>query len=189
MTTHQRIMNLIHGRPARLGDGAQLIDANAAHKLADAIVADGATFPGSPVCHDAQDDISRMAAVIRAANASMSGAEPMYDEEVMTYAQALAHAGMGDILEARIRELARTQTGFPEAIGAEKTGQQAFFKALKWFRNRQSELQETRGAEVSVSPVGVGAQLMAVERTLGRGRGIDGFEGTKDRATGKDGKQ
>jgi hypothetical protein len=151
MTTHQRIMDHIHARPAHLGDGAQLIDANAAHKLASAIVADGATFPGGRLGHDAQDEIDRMSAVIRTANASMSGAEPMYDEEVMVYARALAHAGFGDMLEARIRELARTHTGFPEAIGVEKTGRHAFFKALKWFRGRQAELEQTRGAEVSVS--------------------------------------
>lgn len=152
MTTHQRIMNLIHGRPARMGDGAQLIDANAAYKLASDIVADGATFPGGRLGHDAQDEIDRIAAVIRTTNASMSGAEPMYDEEVLTYARALVHAGFGDTLEARIRELARTQSGFPEVIGTAKTGQQAFFKALKWLRGQETDLRQTRGADVSVSP-------------------------------------
>lgn len=167
MTTHQRIMNLIHGRPARLGEGAQLIDANAAYKLASDIVADGAAFPGGRLGRDEQDEIDRFAAVIRSANASMSGAEPMYDEEVMTYARALVHAGFGDVLEARIRELARTQTGFPEAIGTVKTGQQAFFKALKWFRNRQIELEKTRGAEVSVSPTeGGGVTIKQMEEAL-----------------------
>jgi hypothetical protein len=167
MTTHQRIMNLIHGRPARLSAGAQLIDANAAYKLASDIVADGATFPGNRIGHDAPDEIDRMAAVIRTVNASMSGAEPMYPEEVQAYAMGLAHAGFGDILEARIRELARTQTGFPEMIGTEKTGRQAFFKALKWFRNRQVELEKTRGAEVSVSPTeGSGVIAKQMEEAL-----------------------
>lgn len=158
MTTHQRIVNHIHAHPARLGEGAQLIDANAAYKIADAIVADGAAFPGNRLGHDAPDEIDRMAAVIRTVNASMSGAEPMYPEEVMAYAMGLAHAGFGDMLEARVRELARTHTGFPEAIGTEKTGRQAFFKALKWFRHRQTELEKTRGAEVSVSPAGTGSR-------------------------------
>lgn len=180
MTTHQRIMNLIHGRPARLGEGAPLIDANAAYKLASDIVADGATFPGGRFGQDTQDEIHRIAAIIRTANASMSGAEPMYDEEVMTYALALAHAGFGDVLEARIRELARTRTGFPEAIGTEKTGRQAFFKALKWFRNRQMELEKTRGAEVSVSPSVAGH--VPTEQALGRRRGIDGHESNRPMA-------
>jgi hypothetical protein len=167
MTTHQRIMNLIHAHPARMSEGAQLIDANAAYKLASDIVADGATFPGGRLGRDAQDEIDRIAAVIRATNASMSGAEPMYDEEVTTYAQALVHAGFGDVLEARIRELARTQTGFPEAIGTVKTGQQAFFKALKWLRGREIELRQTKGAEVSVSPTeGSGVTMKQMEEAL-----------------------
>lgn len=151
MTTHQRIMNHIHGHPARLGEGAALIDANAAHKIADAIVADGAAFPGGRIGRDEHDEVERIAAVLRTANASMSGAEHMYDDEALTYAKALVRAGMGDVLEARIRELARTQSGFPEVIGTAKTGREAFFAALKWFRRREAELRETRGTEITVS--------------------------------------
>lgn len=147
MSTHQRIMNLIHGHPARLGGGAAFIDANAAHKIATLIVADGASFPGGRIGRDEQDEVERITAVLLATNASMSGAEHMYEDEARTYAVALVRAGMGDVLEARIRELARTQSGFPEIIGTEKTGRGAFFAALKWFRTREAELRKTRGAD------------------------------------------
>lgn len=144
MTTHERIVNLIHARPARLGEGAALIDANAAHQLADSLVADGAVFPGGRIGRDEHDEVERIAAVLRVTNASMPGAEAMYDDEVLTYAKALVRAGMGDVMEARIRELARTRTGFPESIGTHKTGRGAFFAALKWFRGREADLARER---------------------------------------------
>jgi len=144
MTTRDRIVQLIHAHPARLSEGAPLIDANAAHKIADALIADGAVFAGGRIGQDEQDEIDRISAVLRVANASMPGAEHMYDHEVLTYATALVRAGMGDVLEARIRELARTQTGFPESIGTHKTGRDAFFAALKWFRGREADLTRER---------------------------------------------